>query len=222
MLIDLHCHTKYSGDNNLEPLELIQVAREHGLDAVCITEHDSFCASKPIVKIARSEDFLVFRAAEINTDKGHMLAFGVEDDSWKNKRGYYSPIDTVKPKVQACGGILIPAHPFRTLGAASASNGLYDMDYIAAMEVLNGENTARENALATEAWSRLRLPGTGGSDCHFARKVGSCATWFERNVSTMEGLIKEIRAGRVAPAYLGTEGEYRIADMPDRLGGQAR
>ncbi|RJP71234.1 MAG: PHP domain-containing protein [Candidatus Abyssobacteria bacterium SURF_17] len=217
MFIDLHCHTRYSGDNTLEPLDLIDTARRRGLDAVCITEHDSFCASEPVEEIAQAEGFLVFRGVEINTDKGHILAFGLRDDSWKERTGYYTKIASVRPKVEACGGILIPAHPFRIIGAASVSNGLFSMDYINALEVLNGENTERENALAIEAWERLRIPGTAGSDCHFAREVGSCATWFERTVGTLEELISEVKAGRVAPARLDG-GEYSRLPMPHRLG----
>ena len=38
---DLHCHTKYSGDNYLEPEELIKQALGKNLDGVCITEHSS-------------------------------------------------------------------------------------------------------------------------------------------------------------------------------------
>lgn len=217
-MIDLHCHTKYSGDNNLDPSDLIQKARERGLDGVCITEHDSFFASEPVEQIAEREGFPVFRGVEINTDKGHILAFGVTDDSWKETRGYYSRIEIVRPKVEACGGILIPAHPFRTVGAASALNGLFDMNYIAAMEVLNGENTAHENEMAIEAWGRLCIPGIAGSDCHFTRMVGTCATWFERPVSSIEEIIAEIMNGRVAPALLGTDGKYTRHIPPGQTG----
>jgi predicted metal-dependent phosphoesterase TrpH len=214
MLIDLHCHTLYSGDNNLEPLDLIDMARVRGLDAVCITEHDSFTASEPVEEEAKREGFPIFRGVEINTDKGHILAFGVRDDSWRED-GYYSRIEFVRPRIKACGGILVPSHPFRVVGAASASNNLFTMDYIAAMEVLNGENTKRENAMAIKAWAKLRIPGTAGSDCHFANHVGTCVTWFEKNITTLRELIEEIRSGRIAPAYLDTDGVYRRARMPD-------
>ena len=214
MLIDLHCHTKYSGDNQLEPIKLIRSARSRGLDAICITEHDSFCASEPVEKVARKEGFLVFRGVEINTDKGHILAFGVKDDSWKKRRGYYSHISAVRPVVDACGGILAPAHPFRMVGGSSAANSLYEMDYIAAVEVLNGENNGPENDLANQAWARLDLPGIGGSDCHFAEDVGRCATWFENDISSIEELIEEIKAGRVAPARREGNGNFVLAERP--------
>lgn len=222
MLIDLHCHTKYSGDNALEPVELLRMARSRGLDAVCITEHDSFCASEPVERLAREEGFKIFRGVEINTDKGHILAFGLSDDAWKSPRGYYTPINEVRPRIVECGGILVPAHPFRTVGAASASNGLFEMDYIAAMEVLNGENAPHENERAIRAWRKLRIPGIAGSDCHFSAEVGRCATWFERPVSTMGQLIDEIRSGRVAPAFFDADGKYRTIARKDASGETAK
>ncbi len=214
MIIDLHCHTKYSGDTDLEPAELIRAARAAGLDAICITEHDSFCASEPIEKVAEDEEFTVFRGVEINTDKGHILAFGVEDDSWKEPKGYYSRIASVRPVVEACGGILAPSHPFRMAAAASVANSLFDMDYIAAIEALNGENNDPENALAVKAWAQTNLPGIGGSDCHFAQHVGRCATYFENPVSTMSELVAEIKAGRVLPMYRDGAGDYRRTEKP--------
>jgi hypothetical protein len=114
--------------------------------------------------------------------------------------------------VEASGGILVPAHPFRTVGAASASYSLFDMDYIAAMEVLNGENTERENELAANTWTKLNVPGTAGSDCHYPGTVGSFATFFERPVSTISELVAEILAGRVMPAYLDGDGKYLRMD----------
>ncbi len=214
MIIDLHCHTRYSGDTDLDPAELIRAARAAGLDAICVTEHDSFRASEPVEKVAEREAFPVFRGVEINTDKGHILAFGVKDDSWKEPKGYYSRIASVRPVVEACGGVLAPSHPFRMGGGASASNSLFDMDYIAAIEVLNGENNEPENALAAKAWARTDLPGIGGSDCHFAQNVGRCATFFENPVSTMAELVTEIKAGRVLPMYRDGAGEYRRAEKP--------
>jgi histidinol phosphatase-like PHP family hydrolase len=39
MKIDLHCHSKYSGDNHLEPEDVIEEAIKLNLDGVCFAEH---------------------------------------------------------------------------------------------------------------------------------------------------------------------------------------
>ena len=39
MKIDLHCHSKYSGDNHLEPEDLIAQAIKMNLDGICVPSH---------------------------------------------------------------------------------------------------------------------------------------------------------------------------------------
>ena len=73
MGIDLHCHTKYSGDNYLEPEELIEQAIRLNLNGVCFTEHGFLLDSWVIEKIRVPEDFYVFRGAELSTSHGHLL-----------------------------------------------------------------------------------------------------------------------------------------------------
>ena len=83
MIIDLHCHTKYSGDNHLEPEDLILRAMEVGLDAVCLTEHHSMHCSHSISRLTIPAGFLVLRGVEVSTDNGHLLVYGVHGDEWK-------------------------------------------------------------------------------------------------------------------------------------------
>ena len=82
MKIDLHCHSKYSHDSYLEPYELIEQAVKRDMDGVCFTEHHSIVASWPVEKIETPEGFYIFRGIEVSTDRGHLLVYGVKDDSW--------------------------------------------------------------------------------------------------------------------------------------------
>jgi predicted metal-dependent phosphoesterase TrpH len=82
MIIDLHCHTKYSYDCYLEPLDLIERAKELNSDGICITEHYSFTLFRHIENIHQGNDFLIFRGLEISTNMGHLLVYGVKGDSW--------------------------------------------------------------------------------------------------------------------------------------------
>jgi hypothetical protein len=69
-------------------------------------------------------------------------------------------------------------------------------ELVDAVEVLNGASTDRENELAAQVAARLRLPGVGGSDAHYAEDVGRAVTRFDEPVPDERTLIAAVRAGR--------------------------
>jgi len=78
---------------------------------------------------------MVLRGVEISTDRGHLLAFGVEDDGWNVwSRNNYLPLEGVIARIAALGGVSVPAHPFREIGLASLLDGLLDLAGIAGVE----------------------------------------------------------------------------------------
>ena len=202
MWIDTHCHTKYSYDNWLEPLDLIRRAKALGLDGAVITEHYSYEASAPVEQVGRDEGFLILRGVEIATDKGHLLAYGVTDDGWNIwGRDSYLPLEEVIERVNQLGGICAPAHPFRNVGLASLMEGLLELKDIAAVESHNGVNAESDNDLAIRASGHLGLPTLGGSDCHKTVAVGRCATEFSQPVHDMASFIAAVKAGACRGAY---------------------
>jgi predicted metal-dependent phosphoesterase TrpH len=202
MWIDCHCHTKHSYDNWLEPVDLVRRAKALGLDGVCITEHYSYEASFPVEQVGRDEGLLVLRGVEIATDRGHMLAYGVEDDGWNIwGRDNYLPIAEVIERINGLGGICVPAHPFREIGLASLLEGLLDLTGIAAVETHNGGNQDSDNDLAISAARHMVLPALGGSDCHKTAAVGRCATKFSQPVTDMASFIAAVRAGACQGGY---------------------
>jgi predicted metal-dependent phosphoesterase TrpH len=202
MWIDTHCHTKYSYDNWLEPLDLIRRAKALGLDGAVITEHYSYEASAPVEQVGRDEGFLILRGVEIATDKGHLLAYGMEDDGWNIwGRDSYLPLEEVIARINDLGGICAPAHPFRNVGLASLMEGLLELKDIVAVESHNGVNAESDNDLAMQAAAALELPTLGGSDCHKTVAVGRCATEFSQPVHDMASFIAAVRAGACRGAY---------------------
>jgi len=171
MKIDLHCHSTFSQDNHLEPQDVIRRASQLGLDGVCFTEHHSFESSSLVDKTDRPKGFLVFRGVEVSTDAGHLLVYGVKDDSWNRwGRNNYLNLAKVVESVHALGGICVPAHPFR--GWESLGEKIYSVESLDAIETHNGVNGLLQNGLAIEAALKLGLPSTGGSDCHYLNQVG--------------------------------------------------
>src|SRR3972149_1784555 len=79
MLIDLHTHTRpLSHDSLLTPDDLIEAAKAAGLDAVCLTEHDFTWDPQAVRELARRHSFRIIPAIEVNTEDGHLLAFGID------------------------------------------------------------------------------------------------------------------------------------------------
>lgn len=64
--IDLHAHTTAS-DGSLTPAELISLARSTGLDALAITDHDTFDGYETAVPLAREIGLDLVRGIELNS-----------------------------------------------------------------------------------------------------------------------------------------------------------
>lgn len=182
--------------------ELVEQAKKIGLDGVCITEHDSFWKPERIERLARKHNFLVIGGAEVTTDCGEVLIFGLHDLPLDIAR-----IEEIRERVDRAGGVIIAAHPFRGLAATTAVNDnpskLADsiaqqriFQYVDELEALNGTSGVWERKLAWAVADCLQMKGTGGSDAHGITAVGACYTHFDREIRNEEDLIREIREGR--------------------------
>jgi predicted metal-dependent phosphoesterase TrpH len=206
MIIDLHAHTwPYSEDSDLKPDELIERAKQSGLDGICFMEHDWHWKEEDVARLSREHDFPVFHGMEISSEEGHLLVFGIA----KYQFGMHHA-EFIRQLVDEVGGAIIMAHPFRARVRYNSDPdqllesviGSRVFDLVDAVEVLNGRSKDRENRFAQEIGRRLNLRGVGGSDAHSLEDVPSCATEFEREVRSVQDLIAELKAGR-----------FRAADM---------
>ncbi len=190
--IDLHAHTKYSGDNDAEPEEAIIRALEIGLHGLAFTEHYSYEASEPVemLKEKYAGRILILRGVEFSSAEGHCLVFGANTDKLSIK---YALMRDVIRAVNRAGGVVIPSHPYRSVN--SLGDGVFDAEGICALEGYNGCNMHPFNAKAVEVAGLLHLPFTGGSDAHASREVGSCYTVFN-NIVTDENLVSLLKGGR--------------------------
>lgn len=206
MIIDLHTHTKpLSDDSRIEPAELIQRAKQAGLDGICITEHDCFWDREALARLSQENDFLVLPGIEIDVEESHLLVCGGERDSLTLEyNSSLRRIEYIKSVVDKTGGFIILAHPFRgqlhsgedyqTVMERLCQKPIFQL--VDTIEVLNGRCTDKQNELSMELCNRLDLKGTGGSDAHQRYDVPSCATFFEREIRNVEQLVAELKAGR--------------------------
>ena len=79
MLIDLHIHEKqFSKDSFLALEEIVEIAKEKGLDAICITDHDSMGLREYAAEYTKKTGFPIFVGIEFYSLQGDILAFGID------------------------------------------------------------------------------------------------------------------------------------------------
>jgi hypothetical protein len=191
VLIDLHCHTRaHSRCSALTPEALVRAARERGLDAVCITEHDALWTADEVHALSESLEFPVFRGMEVTTEVGHVLVFGVSEH-----HPSMATLADLHRIVRSEGGLLYLAHPSRRYGTLPPPDLVACFDSV---EVQNGSEGALQNDAAASLARSMSLPGIGGSDCHSAREVGRCATRFASPITSEPAFLEALRSGAYA------------------------
>ncbi len=195
--IDLHVHSKFSGDNDHDPEEFIIQALKLNLYGIAFTEHYSYKASEPIEILKRKykDKIKIFRGVEFSSADGHCLVFGVDTDRLQVK---HAPAIDLVQIVNRSGGVVIPSHPYRI--GTSLGDMIESIKGFCAIEGYNGCNIHAFNDKAVKTARRLNLPFTGGSDAHAPDEVGSCFTEFYDEVRD-ENFLDILRTG----CYLGVD-----------------
>lgn len=212
MLIDLHTHSyPMSDDSFMSADEAVAEAKALGLDGICLTDHDAFWDDAQVRELSRRHGgFLVLAGCEINTDAGHVLAFGLR----RYEFGMHKP-----PFLRACadraGAALIAAHPYRRrfleepgrdlcARAAMLARAAADPFFALcdAIESHNGRGAAPQNRYSADLAVALSLPATAGSDAHRVAQLGTAATEFHGKIETVADLIRMLKSGQYRPVDL--------------------
>ena len=79
MLVDMHLHEKtFSTDSFLSLDEIVSIAKAKGLDAVCITDHDSMGLRETAEEYTRRTGFPIFTGIEFFSLQGDITAWGLD------------------------------------------------------------------------------------------------------------------------------------------------
>jgi predicted metal-dependent phosphoesterase TrpH len=209
MILDMHVHTQISRDATAtvdEYCEAIVKYREScPIDGFVLTEHRVIDRSIDYRKLGDKYGIRIFQGIEVDGDFGHILLYGITDECLRyiditNRRLNDREVVRI---MKECGGIAIPAHPFReSLHGKALEERREWVSGVEIIEQFNGANTEVQNAKATAIVTRDRLRGIGGSDAHYVNWFLTCATVFEQPVETMQALVEELYAGRFTPVQL--------------------
>ena len=206
MILDLHLHSDRSDDSRAPVeayLKLLQRKRdERPLDGIVLTEHRQFDPRRDFRDLEDRYGFLILNAAEIETDYGHVLVFGVNDDIMArfDFTDVRLPAQDVISEVERLGGVALPCHPGRpTVGMCAHYESRGPLDGVIAVEALNGGSKKGEDDRVQALMAAHGYQAFGGSDSHLVSFVGICATEFDAQIRTIDDLVRELRAGRCRP-----------------------
>ncbi len=195
MLIDMHLHEiTHSSDSFIDLNQIVTVARQRGLDAVCITDHDSMGLREYAEEYSKKVGFPIFVGIEFFTLRGDITAWGIDT---------YPAVRTTAQEfidhVKAAGGFSVSCHPFRSNNRGLEEH-LLDVRDLHGVEVLNGSTSLEANRKALRYCKELGLKPIGASDAHTLGQIGKFATWLPEKVNNLKDFIAQLHTGPTKPA----------------------
>ena len=203
MILDLHLHSELSDDSRAPVeayLKLLQRKRaERPLDGIVLTEHRQFDLHRDLRELEDRYGLLILNAAEVETDYGHVLVYGVNPDILArfDFADVRLPAQELISEVYRLGGIALPCHPGRpNVGLCAHYETKGPLEGVVAVEALNGGSKKGEDARVQELMRQYGYAGFGGSDSHLVSFVGIVATEFDADIRSIDDLVRELRGGR--------------------------
>lgn len=205
-ILDLHSHSEASEDSRA-PVEAylnwIRLRRqERPVDGIVLTEHRQFNRDADYRDLEDKFGILILKATEAETDYGHMLVFGVNEEivrrfDFSNVR---IPAQELIDEVARMGGVVVPCHPGRpNVGLCEHYASKPPLEHVIAVELLNGGSRRGEDERTADLVKKFGYRATGGSDSHLVSGIGVCATRFEAEVKDVDALVRQLKTGRFEP-----------------------
>jgi predicted metal-dependent phosphoesterase TrpH len=170
--VDLHMHTDHSGDCATPVDVLLQTARDRGLGAIAITDHNEVSGALEARKIAEElGDIKVIVAEEVKTaEQGEVIGLFLEE---KIPKGL-TMAETIA-EIRRQGGLVYVPHPFDRFHSVPDYEHLLDMvEEIDLLEVFNPRVALTAfNEEAARFAGKYRIVPAAGSDSHVAQGLGS-------------------------------------------------
>ena len=170
--VDLHMHTNHSADSATPVERLLESAREQGLGAIAITDHNEIAGALAARELAERDGApKVIVAEEVKTaEQGEVIGLFLEE---KIERG--GTLAETIAEIKRQGGLAYIPHPFDRLHAVPGYDDLLAVvEDIDAIEVYNAKVAfAGFNEEAAKFAAKYRIVAGAGSDSHVSQGLGS-------------------------------------------------
>ncbi|HEX8752539.1 MAG TPA: PHP domain-containing protein [Solirubrobacterales bacterium] len=170
--VDLHMHTDHSSDCATPVDVLLQTARDRGLGAIAITDHNEVSGALEARRIAEQMgDIKVIVAEEVKTaEQGEVIGLFLEE---KIPKGL-TMAETIA-EIRRQGGLVYVPHPFDRFHSVPDYEHLIDIvEDVDILEVFNPRVALTAFNEEAERFARkYRIVPGAGSDSHVAQGLGS-------------------------------------------------
>lgn len=201
MRFDLHIHSNYSSDSNLQVDDILKQAVRKGLDGIAICDHNTIDGSLHAIQRAKELNLslIVIPGIEISTSDGHLLVLGIRENIQPDL-----PVAETIMIARQKGAVVIAPHPFKKNSIGYAAKNAD------AIETFNSRCLFGENEKAKEMALSLGKSEVGGSDSHLLSAIGLGFTEIDAQdahpseISVLESIrkAKTRSGGKLIPANI--------------------
>ncbi len=192
--VDLHIHTKYSKDGDINPEDLVKKAVELGFDAIGVADHGTLKGALETERVSKkiARVLIVLVGQEINTEQGEVIVYNVRNNIKENQ----DLIKTCKEVKEKRGFLIIP-HPFDLMRRGIGENTERVLEYADVVESFNARTVInRFNDKAMRFARENKIPAVVGSDAHFLSEFGKTYMLIESDKKESE-ILKAIKNNKV-------------------------
>ena len=171
IVCDLHTHTSWSHDCQVEPAELIEHAEHEGLGAVAVTDHNEFGGALEAVELARDRELIVIAGEEVKTAaQGEVIGLFLQEEIPRGL-SFEETIGAIREQ----GGLVYVPHPFDRMHAIPDAAALHrHLAEIDVFEVYNARLLFEQyNEEALRFARKYNLTMGAGSDEHVLQGLGT-------------------------------------------------
>jgi predicted metal-dependent phosphoesterase TrpH/glycosyltransferase involved in cell wall biosynthesis len=169
--VDLHMHTDHSSDCATPVETLLATARDAGLGAIAVTDHNEVSGAFAAAELADEFGLKVIIAEEVKTaEQGEVIGLFLKE---KIERGM-TMAETIA-EIRRQGGLVYVPHPFDRLHSVPDYEHLLEIvEQIDILEVFNPRVALTAfNEEAERFAAKYRIVPGAGSDSHVAQGLGS-------------------------------------------------
>jgi glycosyltransferase involved in cell wall biosynthesis len=192
--VDLHMHTDHSHDCATPVEVLMATAREKGLGAIAVTEHNEISGALAAQALSEEYGVKVILAEEVKTaSQGEVIGLFLTE---KIERGL--TLQETVAEIRRQGGLVYVPHPFdRMHSVPDYEHLLAIVEEIDAIEVFNPRVALSAfNDEAVRFAAKYRIPAGAGSDAHVAQGLGTARVRM-RDFDGPEEFLESLRDGEI-------------------------